>query len=57
LSDESVVKQLEAAIHSTHIWQEAVDVLRKRIATGEVSDTMLLRIVRSLSKSIAVLMR
>ena len=55
LCDETVIKQLEAAIYSTGIWQKAVDVLRKRIASGEVSDNMLLHIVASLSKSSALL--
>jgi hypothetical protein len=40
--DEAQIKQLEAAIHSTEIWQKALDVLCKRIASGEVSDNMLL---------------
>jgi hypothetical protein len=53
--DEAQIKQLEAAIHSTDIWQKALDVLCKRIASGEVSDKMLLHIVVSLSKSAAVL--
>jgi hypothetical protein len=55
LRDEALIKQLEAGIYSTEIWQKAVDVLRKRIASGEVSDNMLLHIVVSLSKSSAVL--
>jgi hypothetical protein len=49
--DEALIKQLEAAIHLTEIWQKAVDVLRKRIDSGEVSDHMLLHILRSLAKS------
>jgi hypothetical protein len=53
--DEALIKQLEAAIYSNEIWEKALDVLRKRIASGEVSDNMLLRIVISLSKSTAVL--
>jgi hypothetical protein len=53
--DEALIKQLEAAIHSTDIWQKALDVLCKRIASGEVSDNMLLHIVVSLSKSGAIL--
>jgi hypothetical protein len=55
LCDETVIKRLEAAIYSTEIWQKAVDVLRKRIASGEVADNMLLQIVASLSKSSALL--
>ena len=53
--DEAQIKRLEAAIHSTEIWQKALDVLCKRIASGEVSDNMLLHIVVSLSKSGAIL--
>ena len=48
---EALIKHLEAAIYSAEIWQKAVDVLYKRIASREVSDKMLLRIVASLSKS------
>ena len=48
---EALIKHLEAAIYSTEIWQKALDVLCKRIASREVSDKMLLRIVVSLSKS------
>jgi hypothetical protein len=51
LRDEAQIKQLEAAIHSQEILEKALDVLRKRIASREVSDYMLLRIVVSLSKS------
>jgi hypothetical protein len=55
LGDENLIKQLEAGIYSTGIWQKALDLLRKRIASGEVSDNMLLHIVVSLSKSSAAL--
>jgi hypothetical protein len=55
LCGEALIKQLEVAIYSTDIWQKAVDVLCKRIASGEVSDNMLLHIVVSLSKSSAIL--
>jgi hypothetical protein len=53
LSDEALIKQLEAAINSTEILEKALDVLQKRIASRELSDNMLLRIVASLSKSAA----
>jgi hypothetical protein len=52
LRDEA--KQLEAAIYSNEIWEKSLDVVCKRIASGEVSDNMLLHVVLSLSKSIAV---
>ena len=55
LRDEALIKQLAAAIYSTDIWQKALDVVCKRIASGEVSDNMLLRVLLSLSKSAAVL--
>jgi serine/threonine protein phosphatase PrpC len=55
LSDEALIKQLEAAIYSNEIWEKALDVVCKRIASGEVSDNMLLHVVVSLSKSTAVL--
>jgi hypothetical protein len=47
------IKQIEAAIYSEEIWVKALDVLRKRIASGEISDNMLLRIVVCLSTSTA----
>jgi hypothetical protein len=49
--DEALIKKVEVAIYSAEIWRKAVDVLCKRIASREVSDEMLLRIVISLSKS------
>jgi hypothetical protein len=52
LRDEA--KQLEAAIYSNEIWEKSLEVVCKRIASGEVSDNMLLHVVLSLSKSIAV---
>ena len=45
LRDEALIKQLEAAIYSN-----ALDVLCKRIASGEVSDNMLLRVWFPLAK-------
>ena len=51
LRDEFVIKHLEAAIHSQEKLQEAVAVLRKRMASGELSDNMLLRIVDTISQS------
>ena len=53
LPDEAL--QLEAAIYSNEVWEKALDVVRKRIASREVSDNMLLHLVVSLSKSTAVL--
>ena len=50
LRDEALIKQLEAAIYSNEILEKALDVVRKRIASGEVSDNMLLRVLVSLSK-------
>jgi hypothetical protein len=55
LSDEALIKQLEPAIYSQEICKKAIDVIHKRLASGEVSDNMLLRIVVSLSKSSACL--
>ena len=55
LPDEALIKQLEAAIYSNEIWEKALDVVRKRIASREVSDNMLLHVAVSLSKSTAVL--
>ena len=50
LRDEALIKQLEAAIYSNEIWEKALDVLCKRIASGEVSDNMLLRVWFPLAK-------
>jgi hypothetical protein len=55
LGDEALIKQLEAAIYSNEIWEKALDMVCRRIASGEVSDNMLLHVVVSLSKSTAVL--
>jgi hypothetical protein len=55
LSEEALIKQLEAAIHSNEIWQKALDLIHKRLASGEVSEHMLLRIIVCLSKSAACL--
>jgi uncharacterized membrane protein len=49
--DETLIKRLEAVISSVEIWEKALDVLRKRIASGEISNNMLLRILVSLSQS------
>src|SRR5262245_59866835 len=54
--EEALIKQLEVAIYSNEIWEKALDVVCKRIASGEVSDNMLLHIVLSLSKSTAVVL-
>ena len=54
LPDEALIKQLEAAVCSNEIWEKALDVVCKRIASREVSVTMLLHVLVSLSKSIAV---
>jgi hypothetical protein len=53
LSDEDLIKQLKAAIDSEEICEKALDVIHQRIASGEVSDNNLLRILVSLSKSAA----
>jgi hypothetical protein len=50
LRDEALIKQLEAAIYSNEILEKALGVVRKRIASGEVSDNMLLRVLVFLSK-------
>jgi len=47
------VNAVPPAIHSKDIWRKARDILCKRIDSGETSDTMLLHIVGSLSKSTA----
>jgi hypothetical protein len=51
LSEEAQIKRLEAAIDSQEIYKKALDLIDKRLVSGEVSDNMLLRIVVSLSKS------
>jgi hypothetical protein len=49
-------KQLEAATYAERIRKKAVDLLNKRIASREMSDSMLLRLVVSLGKSTADLL-
>jgi len=52
LDDETVIKHLEAANHSQENWQEAVDVLHKRILSLTFPRAIrLLRIVDTLSQS------
>jgi hypothetical protein len=51
MRDEVLIKQLKDATYSERIRKKALDVLNKRIASGELSDHMLLRIIVSLSKS------
>ena len=51
LRDEFVIKHLEAANYSQEKLREALVVLRKRMASGELSVNMLLRIVDTLGKS------
>ena len=51
LRDEVLIKQLEAAIDSQEIYKKALDLIDKRLVSGEVSDHMLLRILVSLSKA------
>jgi hypothetical protein len=53
LSDEDLIKQLKAAIESEEICTKALDVVHKRLVSGEVSDHMLLRIIVCLTKSAA----
>jgi hypothetical protein len=55
LSEEAQIKQLEAAIYSQEICKKALDLIHKRLDSGEVSDNMLLRILVSLNKSAACL--
>jgi hypothetical protein len=52
---KALIKLLEAASKSSENLQEANDVLQKRIVSGELSTTMLLRIIVSLTKSTACL--
>jgi hypothetical protein len=51
MRDEALIKQLKDAMYSERIREKALDVLVKRIASGEISADMLLRIIVSLSKS------
>jgi hypothetical protein len=51
----ALIKLLEAASQSSEILEKAIDVLQKRIASGELSTAMLLRVIVSLSKSAAYL--
>jgi hypothetical protein len=51
LRDEALIKQYEAATESEIIRKKAVDLLGRRIASGDLSTSMLLRIVMTLAKS------
>ena len=51
LRDEAQIKRFEAGIEAEEIKELAVNVLRKAIASRDVSNNMLLRIIVSLSKS------
>jgi hypothetical protein len=50
-NDEILIKRFKAAAYEDEIRMQALDVLRKRIASGEVSTSMLLRIAIALAKS------
>jgi hypothetical protein len=52
---EALIKLLQTASKSFEILQQANDLLEKRIASGELSTTMLLRVIVSLGKSTACL--
>ena len=49
--DEAQIKRLEAGIEALEVKDLAVDVLRKAVASQDISANMLLRIISSLSKS------
>ena len=51
MRDAALIKQLKDAMYSERIREKALDVLDKRIASGEMSIDMLLRIFVSLGKS------
>ena len=49
-NDEILIKRLKAAAYEDEIRMQALDVLRKRIASEEISTSMLLRIATALAK-------
>jgi undecaprenyl pyrophosphate synthase len=51
LRDEAQIKRFEAGIEAEEIKELAVNVLRKAVASRDVRNNMLLRIIVSLSKS------
>jgi hypothetical protein len=51
LRDEAQIKRFEAGIEAEEIKNLAVNVLRKAVASQDISNNMLLRIIASLSKS------
>jgi len=61
LSDEALVKQCEATMCREELNQKAflkaVNVIQARLATGDISDHMLLRIVRATDKVTANLLK
>jgi hypothetical protein len=51
LRDEAQIKRFEAGIEAEEIKDLAINVLRKAVASQDISTNMLLRIIASLSKS------
>lgn len=51
LRDEAQIKRFEAGIEAEEVKDLAVNFLRKAVASQDISNNMLLRIIASLSKS------
>jgi hypothetical protein len=51
LPDDPEIKKLQIQIDSAVIWRKALDLISKRLESGEMSDTMLLRTVACLGQS------
>jgi hypothetical protein len=51
LLDDPEIKKIQIANYSIEIWQKAVDLISKRMESGEMSDSMLLRVIVCLAKS------
>ena len=51
LRDEAQIKRFEAGIEAEEIKDLAINVLRKAVASQDISNNMLLRIIACLSKS------
>jgi hypothetical protein len=51
LLDDPEIKKLRIQFDTTVIWRKAVDLISKRMDSGEMTDSMLLRTIVCLGKS------
>ena len=51
LLDDPEIKKLQIRIDSTVIWRKALELISKRMESGEMTDSMLLRTIACLGQS------